>query len=425
MTDNRELSHEPTPTRMLLRMSLPAVLIGVGSALSLMLLDLAAEGLEHVLWHTLPGTLGITGDTPWWIVVILTAAGLATGLLIRFTPGHAGPDPATETFVPHAPPLSTVPSLAVAAIVTLASGVSLGPEAPIIVINAAVAVWICARALPTVGTANITIMVVAGTFGALFGSPVGAALLLTGVVIAKPSRELLWDRLFLPMVAASAGALVMMLRGGQGLTAKVARPAPDVLVDIPVGLLVMVAGVAVGLVLLLAFPHVHRLFHRWRNPILPLTVAGLLLGVLGAAGGPITMFKGLDQMQQLFQVADRLTVWQLVGIVLIKTVAVLIATTSGFRGGRVFPAVFIGAAVGVLAWAIVPGIPPVTAVAAGVLGVSLVIVRDGWLCLFIAAVVAGDVAVLPVLCMILLPGWLLVARMPQMILPEPEPVDHR
>ena len=40
-----------------------------------------------------------------------------------------------------------------------------------------------------------------------------------------------------------------------------------------------------------------------------------------------------------------------------------------------------------LAYALFPGIPLTLAISAGVLGICLVVIRDGWLSLFIAAVV--------------------------------------
>jgi hypothetical protein len=48
------------------------------------------------------------------------------------------------------------------------------------------------------------------------------------------------------------------------------------------------------------------------------------------------------------------------------------------------------------------------AVAAGVLGMLLVVSRCGWLSLFMAVTTVGQVELLPVLCIALLPVWLLV-----------------
>ena len=79
---------------------------------------------------------------------MLTAAGLATGLILTFMPGHAGPDPATTGLAEPPQPLIVLPGLALALIVTLAGGVSLGPENPIIGLNLSLAVLIGAAAAP-------------------------------------------------------------------------------------------------------------------------------------------------------------------------------------------------------------------------------------------------------------------------------------
>ncbi|MDZ8274607.1 ion channel protein [Microbacterium aquimaris] len=416
---DRAVAARPSPTKRLLALSLPALLIGIGSALGLIVLDVAALALEDLLWEVLPDASGIDPDSAGWIIGILTGAGLATGLIVRFTPGHAGPDPATETFFPPPLPLSTLPGLAAAAILTLATGVSLGPEAPIIAINVALAVWVCRRVVPKIPTKLVVLMVVTGTFGALFGSPVGAALLVTSVAATVASKELLWDRLFAPLVSAAAGSIVMLMSDHSSLAIPLPDFELDILRDLGFALVVVAVAIIAGLGLLYAFPVAHRIFHRWRDPILPLTVAGLMLGVLGAIGGPITLFKGLDQMAQLAESADDYTAGQLAVIVLVKLAALMIAGAAGFRGGRVFPAVFIGAAIGILAYTVFPDIPLTIAISAGVLGVCLVVIRDGWLSLFIAAVVAGDATMVPILCMVVLPGWLAVARLPEMRITPP------
>ncbi len=105
----------------------------------------------------------------------------------------------------------------------------------------------------------------------------------------------------------------------------------------------------------------------------------------------------------------------------VKTVALVIAAAAGFRGGRIFPSVFIGVAIGVLANGLLPSIPLTVAVAAGVVGMVLAVARDGWLALFIGAAVAGNIVVLPLLCIAILPAWLIVSKAPPMIAHVPEP----
>lgn len=45
----------------------------------------------------------------------------------------------------------------------------------------------------------------AGTIGALFGTPVAAALILSEVLASQPGPGALWDRLFGPLAAGTAG----------------------------------------------------------------------------------------------------------------------------------------------------------------------------------------------------------------------------
>ena len=63
----------------------------------------------------------------------------------------------------------------------------------------------------------------------------------------------------------------------------------------------------------------------------------------------------------------------------------------------------------------------VAGLAVVVLGIVLVVARDGWLALFIAVAIPGDIALLPILCIVVLPAWLLVSQAPEFrILPKPE-----
>ncbi len=409
------------PLRTLVALAIPAVLIGVVSGLVLYGLDEVSALIDDGVWTNLPKALGIDGSSGWWIFGVLTLTGLAVGLVVWLVPGHGGPDTATTELT--APPLKlgVLPSLIVVTILGLAGGVSLGPENPIIAINTGIMVALVARLWPRIPSDLILLITVAGTIGALFGTPVAAALIFTGIVAALKTGGALWDRLFLPLVAAAAGSITMTLLNHP--TFLVPMPAYTTIrpVDLLSGLIIGVCATAVGLVAVFLFPLVHRLFHRIGHPVVYITLGGAVLGVLGAIGGPITMFKGLAQMSELVQGRAEFSGWQLLGIVAIKVVALVVAASAGFRGGRIFPAVFIGAAVGVLANAVVPSVPLAVAVGGGILGLTLAIARDGWVALFVAAAVTGSAAMLPLLCLIVLPTWLMVSRAPMMLIPAAEP----
>jgi H+/Cl- antiporter ClcA len=412
--------------RQLVLLSVPGLLIGVLSAVVLWGLEEVAELLEHVLWDTVPTALGVPDGSRWWIFLVLTLIGAAVGLVVWKVPGHGGQDSATTELVADPLPVSVLPSLVLAVMLSLAGGVSLGPENPIIAINVALSIAVVGRLWSKIPPALIMMVAASATIGALFGTPLAAALILTGLMATSPAASAgaggaLWDRLFVPLVAAGAGSITMRLLGAPSLSFGLPPYGAPHAIDLLSAGVIATAAAAVSLPIAMALPVVHAFFHRLRNPLVYVTLGGAVLGGLGAIGGELTLFKGLAQTGELLADPDGWGTGTLVVFAVVKLVAVLVAAASGFRGGRIFPAVFIGVALGLLAHNLLPSLPLALVVACGVLGVTLTIARDGWVALFLAATITGDVTLLPVLCLAVLPAWLLVSHAPQMIVEDPVP----
>ncbi len=404
--------------RTMLLLSLPAVAIGIASSLILIVVMKIASVLQNLLWQRLPGTLGIAQDSPLWIIGVLTLTGIAVGLVIRFSQGHAGPDPACEPLIGAPVPPSALPGLIVALILGLAGGVSLGPEHPIMTVNIALAVAIGARLLPRVNRMEWTILASAGTIGALFGTPVAAALIFSQTLNGS-SEVQLWDRLFAPLMAAAAGALTTGLFFHPHFSLPIAHYGQMEMTDILSGAIVAAIAIAAGMVAVWCLPRLHAMMHQMKNPVLVLGIGGFILGILGVIGGPVSLFKGLDEMQQMvanqaFSTSDYFL------LAVIKLAALVVAAASGFRGGRIFPAVFVGVALGLMLHEHVPAVPAAITVSCAILGIVLVVTRDGWLSLFMAAVVVPNTTLLPLLCIVMLPAWLLLAGKPMMMVNRPK-----
>lgn len=404
--------------RTILLLSLPAVAIGIASSLILIVVMKIASVLQNLLWKRLPGTLGIAQDSPLWIIGVLTLTGIAVGLVIRFSQGHAGPDPACEPLIGAPVPPSALPGLIVALILGLAGGVSLGPEHPIMTVNIALAVAIGARLLPRVNRMEWTILASAGTIGALFGTPVAAALIFSQTLNGS-SEVPLWDRLFAPLMAAAAGALTTGLFFHPHFSLPIAHYGQMEMTDILSGAIVAAIAIAAGMVAVWCLPRLHAMMHQMKNPVLVLGIGGFILGILGVIGGPVSLFKGLDEMQQMvanqaFSTSDYFL------LAVIKLAALVVAAASGFRGGRIFPAVFVGVALGLMLHEHVPAVPAAITVSCAILGIVLVVTRDGWLSLFMAAVVVPNTTLLPLLCIVMLPAWLLLAGKPMMMVNRPK-----
>ncbi|HAH9841694.1 TPA: ion channel protein [Escherichia coli] len=404
--------------RTMLLLSLPAVAIGIASSLILIVVMKIASVLQNLLWQRLPGTLGIAQDSPLWIIGVLTLTGIAVGLVIRFSQGHAGPDPACEPLIGAPVPPSALPGLIVALILGLAGGVSLGPEHPIMTVNIALAVAIGARLLPRVNRMEWTILASAGTIGALFGTPVAAALIFSQTLNGS-SEVPLWDRLFAPLMAAAAGALTTGLFFHPHFSLPIAHYGQMEMTDILSGAIVAAIAIAAGMVAVWCLPRLHAMMHQMKNPVLVLGIGGFILGILGVIGGPVSLFKGLDEMQQMvanqaFSTSDYFL------LAVIKLAALVVAAASGFRGGRIFPAVFVGVALWLMLHEHVPAVPAAITVSCAILGIVLVVTRDGWLSLFMAAVVVPNTTLLPLLCIVMLPAWLLLAGKPMMMVNRPK-----
>ncbi|MDF3300631.1 ion channel protein [Streptomyces tropicalis] len=406
------------PARVLLPLIVPAVAVGVGASLLYLLVSGLAERLQRVLWGTLPEALGIGPYSAAWIMIMLTATGVAVGLVVWKAPGHAGPDPATMGLAAPPMPPRVLPGLLVAAALMLAGGPSLGPENPVIAVNVGLAFWLGRKLLPRLPGGVWSSLAEAATIGALFGTPVAAALVISEALAGKPLKGALWDNVFAPLAAAAVGSVTATLVAHPTFDLHLPEPGRPHWVDLLAVLVVAPLAALLGMCAVRAFPHVHRAFGRLGHPMLALPLGGVALGLLGVLGGRLTLFKGLSEVEELARDPGGWSAGQFAAMTVVKLAALVVAASCGFRGGRIFPSVFIGTAFGLCAHALVPAVDPALGVAAGVLGLLLAITRQGWLSLFTAAVLVASPTILTLLCVATLPAWLLVTGRPQMQLKE-------
>jgi len=394
-----------------------ALIVGVGCSLLLLAVTELADWCEEAVWTRLPDAAGFDGDAWWWILGVLTVTGLSVGLVVRYAPGHGGPDPATEGLIGPPMPIGMTPSVLSALVLALAGGVSLGPENPITACNIALVCWWGAR-MGRGTTEGWLALAAAGTIGALFATPVAAALILSEMA-GKPGQAL-WDRLFAPLTAATAGAITTYLAGQPVFSVDVPAYPGVTWSDMLSGTCVALAAALLMLVGVYAFPHAYRLFRSIGNPIAMLGAGGLVLGLLGVLGGPLSLFKGLHEMKEITSDLDDHSAANLLLLAVVKVLALVVAAASGFRGGRIFPALFIGAIAGECAHALFPSIPLAAAIVCGVLGAVLPVTRQAWMSIFMAAMTVPDLRLLPLLCLVSLPVWLLVTDRPQMLIGSAE-----
>jgi H+/Cl- antiporter ClcA len=332
---------------------------------------------QKFLFTTFPEDLGWGSAPVWWPVPVLALGGLLTALAITYLPGTAGHKPA-EGFKAAGPVMPRdLPGVFFAALATLCFGFVLGPEAPLIAIGSGlgvIAVRLIKRDAPMQAT---VVIAVAGSFGAvsaLLGSPlVGAFLLMeaSGLAGAMMSAVLLPG-----FLAAGVGGLVFVGLNSWTGWGTLSLAVPDIppfssptfaefLWAIAIGLMAPVLGSGIRRLALKLQPIVE---HR-RVALMPLI--GVVVAGLAIAFGQATdkaasevLFSGQDSLPGLIQDAATWSVGSLLLLVLLKSLAYSLSL-SAFRGGPVFPGMFIGAAGG-MALSHLPGLPMIAGVAIGI-----------------------------------------------------------
>jgi H+/Cl- antiporter ClcA len=363
--------------------------------------------LQGWLFSSLPSGLGFHGEPIWWPLPLLGLSGLLVGLTIRYLPGTGGHSPA-DGLKSGSPTPAELPGVFLAALATLALGAVLGPEAPLIALGGGLAAALVRLARRPLPASEKTVVAAAGAFAAistLLGSPIiGAFLLMEMVGLGGASLELV---LVPGLLAAGVGALIFVGLGAwSGLgTFSLEIPGlphfahPEVAEfgwAIVIGLAAAVAGVAMRRLALAVRPHVEpRLVLA--APVVGLAVAGLAIAFAEGSGKASSevLFSGQTAVGPLITNASAYTVPTLLLLLACKGLGYSLSM-SAFRGGPIFPSLFLGAAGGI-AISHLPGLPLIPAVAMGIGALSAVMLRTPLTAVLLATLLlfSDGVAVMP------------------------------
>ncbi len=318
--------------------------------------------VQRFVFDGLPNQV-LGGPAPaWWPVPWLVLCGLLTALTIRYLPGTGGHSPAFGFKTGGGPPSGReLVGIVLAALTTLSLGAVLGPEGPLIAIGGglgALAVHLVKKDAPPMA---LTIMASAGSFAAistLLGSPVlGAFLIMEAAGIGGMTLSLV----ALPgLLASGVGALVFVgLDGWTGLGSfslalPVVPPAvPPTLATMGWAVIMGAVGALLGWLIRWVALSLRPVVHL--NRVLVTSALGLLIGLTAMAyqlisGHSFTqvLFSGQDALPELVEHAADYSLAVLVLLIACKTLAYGLSL-SAFRGGPVFPSMFIGAALGIAA----------------------------------------------------------------------------
>jgi H+/Cl- antiporter ClcA len=390
--------------------------------------------LQEWLFTDLPEALGLGGAPWWWPLPLLTLAGILVGLTIRYLPGRGGHSPADGFKAGGVPSPIEIPGIAIAALATLSLGAVLGPEAPLIALGAGLAGWAVRLARRDPPAQAIAVVAAAGSFAAistLLGSPLlGAFLLMEASGLAGATLGLV---LVPGLVAAGVGSLIFVgLDNWTGLgTFSLALPdvppfeQPDLAQfawALVIGVAAAVLGTGIRRLALAVRPHVERRL-LLATPLVGLAVGALAIVYAQASGHSVSevLFSGQDAIGPLISQGATYSVGALLLLVACKGLAYS-ASLAGFRGGPVFPAMFLGAAGGI-ALSPLPGLPMVPGVAMGIGAMSVVMLRLPMTSVLLATLLlASDgLAVMPLVIVAVAVAYVASARLTPAPPPAPTP----
>lgn len=345
---------------------------------------------QELLWVGADPRL-LPGDGAWQVVVLCAVGGLAVGAIRlrqdRDTPQDledalAGLDDLvaddTGEAEHHQPPIKVryLARAVVLGVVSLAFGASLGPEAPLVVLATGLGDRV-ARILRT-SRSEAALISASGALSGLFGGPLAAIALPLERGRGSAQKVRLIGA---SLVAGVAGLATMLLVAPASDERRYELPdletdsARELLGSIGWAALGALPAAIVGLALLLATKPVRRTAARLVPATVPRAIAGgIALGLCGVIE-PLSLFSGEHQGQELIDSAGEQAASAFLLLAVVKVVATVACLGTGWFGGQIFPAVFMGMAAAMAlaeAWS---AVPLGAAVAAGGAAAATVVLR--------------------------------------------------
>ncbi|MBR7832879.1 chloride channel protein [Actinospica durhamensis] len=395
--------------------------------------------LQHWLYSSLPVALGFHTAPVWWPLPVLALAGIVVGACIRYLPGTSGHEPAEGFKMTGAPGGAELPGIAVAAIVSIGFGAVIGPEAPLVALGGGAAALVIRLLKPAADARTVSVVGAAGSFAAistLLGSPLtGAFLLMEASGLSGATLEI---ALLPGLVASGIGALIFVGLGSwTGLGAvslTIAHPphaSSPTAAEFGWALVLGVGCALFGFALRRCALTLRRPVPRarlWLTPVAGLAVAGLAIAYAEGTGHAASdvLFSGQSGLSPLIANSAGYSVGALVLLLACKGLAYSVSMAA-FRGGPVFPSLFLGGAAGLML-SHAAGLSEAAGVAMGIGAMSVAMLGLPMTSVLLAALLLGGAGLtsLPLVIVAVVVSHVLSVRLaaphPAPAAPAPTPV---
>jgi H+/Cl- antiporter ClcA len=396
---------------------------------------------QHVVFVSLPQDLGLGSAPLWWPVLPLLLSGLIVGLTLKYLHGTAGHKPAEGFKAAGATDPRDLPGIFLAALATLCLGAVLGPEAPLIVIGSGLGVLAVRLVKKDAPQAAVAVIAGAGSFAAistLLGSPIAGAFLI--MESAGLAGTMMGVVLLPGLLAAGIGALIFVgLDSWTGLgtfslaISNIPASTPPKGTEFLWAIVIGIGAAFLGQLIRRAALALQPVVERRKVMLTPLVglavaLAAIVFEAVTDKDATYVLFSGQNSLPGLVQQASTWSAGALGALVLCKSVAYSLSL-SCFRGGPVFPGMFIGGALGILASQL-PGLSMISGVAIGVGAMTVAMLRMPMVSVLLPALLlASDALTLtPLIIVGVVTSYVASARLaPAPATPEtsrPRPTPH-
>jgi H+/Cl- antiporter ClcA len=399
----------------------------------------AVHQIQQELYTHLPHALGYDNGAPeWWPLPILAIGALIVALAITRLPGNGGHIPADGLAVGGASRPEILPGIILAGLATIGSGLVLGPEGPLIALGGGLAALLMSLSRRQTPPQALMVVAAAGSFSALsfiFSSPlIAAVILIEASGIGGPMMRVV---LVPGLLAAGIGTLVSIGVGSfTGLSTSAyalgtlslsAAPRPTAAAF---GWTIALAiAIALATSQLMRGGKLTHGFVSSRRMVVLLPAIALIVGGLAVAFQQITghgshevLFSGQDQLPGLVGQAGTWSLGALAWLIVFKGLAYSLSLGS-YRGGPTFPALFLGAAAGIMC-SHLPGFPVQAGVAVGMGAAVVAVLRLPLSAVVIATLLTTHASdrVEPLIIVGVVVAYVITLLVSKQSAPRPEPV---
>lgn len=351
-------------------MAFVIVLGSISALITFAFIALVHEGIG-LIWEQAAQALGL--DARLFTLLICALGGLLVGLLVKVFGDHNAifAELMIEFGKTGRFDYRNAPGIIITAFVSLISGASLGPEAPLADACGGIGTLLSDRLkLNEQETRALGYSGVSGMLAAFITQPIGGAILgLESAQGGTSGKQTYFWVLFPSLLASAVATVVFVSLSGTFFETLYSFPGyvprlVDLLYAAPLGLI----GAAIGLVFMLSLKWMQRLFQPMKgHVVLRGLLGGLALGIIGALL-PLTLFSGEAETADLIANAAQIGVLMLIVLGLAKLLATSLLLATGWKGGYIFPLMFISVALGMAVNLVAPGIPVAVAVSATMAG---------------------------------------------------------